>query len=48
MKLIHVGKKLPKELINLGWREKSAMHIGHGCWIISAEREAQTPKKKKN
>lgn len=36
--IIHIGKQVPKRLIDLGYREVSAQHIGKGVWLIRCEK----------
>lgn len=38
MTFIHIGKQVPKKLKDAGWKEKSAIHIGKGVWIITLEK----------
>lgn len=35
LRMLHIGRKLPKKLERDGWREvDGAMHMGQGFWII--------------
>lgn len=38
--MIYIGRRIPKFLLNAGWREKSAQHLGCGLWMFRLEREA--------
>ena len=44
LKMVHVGRRIPKKLLDDGWIEWQAIHHGNGLWSFCLEKEIQKHK----